>query len=98
MRGSTNSDGGDLADGDNTSCDVTLCAADFHVANYFCVECEPGSTNEAGDKATDGSTDCDWPSVLCARRGARLVERSSSGRGSVATRSRRDTNGLCVFV
>ena len=41
------------------TCVDILCNENFHVVNYQCQACPSDYTNAAGDKASDGSTDCD---------------------------------------
>ncbi|MFP6630218.1 MAG: S8 family serine peptidase, partial [Myxococcota bacterium] len=54
----------DDSNGIGNACDVTLCAADEHVASNACVACAPGTTNAAGDDPSGPDTPCD--ATLCS--------------------------------
>lgn len=41
-----------------TTCDTVFCDANEHVVNFECMPCAPGSTNDAGDDATAGDSQC----------------------------------------
>ena len=55
---------GENQGGGNDGNDVDVCAADEHVVDNRCAPCRAGTTNAAGDDASQGDTSCD--KTFCA--------------------------------
>ena len=83
----TTNEAGDRAAGDNTGCDVILCAVNEAVSANACVACPAGTTNDANDDATDDNKNDDEDAEKAKEKEeeADKKEVSHKGAGVVAT-------------